>query len=79
MPGDKNAIRETHLRSVVKGIVWRLLGSFTTVIIVYLLTRELVIAAEVGGIEILAKIFVYYSYERIWNAIKWGRSTQILE
>ncbi|MCP4712065.1 MAG: DUF2061 domain-containing protein [Planctomycetes bacterium] len=79
MPGGKNYINDTHVRSIVKGIVWRLLASLATVIIVYAFTRELTIAIEVGGVEILAKLLLYYGHERLWNLIKWGRSSQVME
>jgi len=79
MPGGKNFINETHTRSVVKGLVWRLLASLATVIIVYAFTRELKTAFEVGGIEIIAKLLLYYGHERLWNLIKWGRSSQVME
>ena len=79
MSDGNNFIKDTHLRSVVKGLIWRLLASFATVIIVFIFTHELKIAFEVGGVEIIAKLLLYYGHERVWNLIKWGRSSQVME
>ena len=79
MLSDKNILVDTHLRSVVKGIVWRILASLATVILVYIFTRELVIAFEVGAVEVIAKLLLYYGHERLWNIIKWGRIQNKME
>ncbi len=79
MPGGKNYFNDSHTRSIVKGIVWRALASLTTVLIVFLFTNDKLVAIEVGGIEVIAKLLLYYGHERIWNLIKWGRSSQIME
>jgi uncharacterized membrane protein len=28
---------------------------------------------EIGALEVLAKLLLYYLYERAWNMIDWGR------
>lgn len=66
-------MNETHKRSVVKGLMYRILGSFCTVLVAYILLREPIKSLEIGGLEFLAKVFLYYSYERVWNIIGWGR------
>ena len=47
---------DTHLRSVVKGISWRVLATMVTTIVVYLYSGELMAAAIVGSFDALAKI-----------------------
>ncbi|MBN1766606.1 MAG: DUF2061 domain-containing protein [Sedimentisphaerales bacterium] len=71
--------KETHLRSIIKGVVWRMLASLTTIILVYLFTRKLQLALELGGIEVIAKILLYYGHERIWNVISWGKTVKAVE
>ena len=68
--------KEDHLRSIVKAVSWRLLGTFATVGIVYIYTGEVVLAAEVGIFELLSKICIFYAHERIWARIPWGSPTQ---
>gem|GEM_PF-1762510 len=69
-----NQMKETHMRSVVKGLMYRVLGSLCTVIVAYIFTREKIISIEIGGLEFLAKVFLYYTYERAWNFVGWGRT-----
>lgn len=64
---------ETHLRSVVKGISWRVLATMVTTFVVYVYSGELAAAAIVGSFDALAKVLLYWGHERIWQRITWGR------
>lgn len=66
-------MQETHKRSVVKGISWRLAATFMTMVISYLITRRIDLALEIGVIEFIAKVFLYYLHERAWLKLRWGR------
>jgi len=57
----------------VKALIWRLLASLTTVVIVLLLSGELELALTVGGVEAIAKLIVFYGHERAWSFVRWGR------
>ena len=63
-PGD-----ESHLRSILKGISWRIVASMTTVVIAWLVTGEVGVAFAIGSIEVFAKILIYYLHERVWLRI----------
>jgi adenylylsulfate kinase len=65
-------MRETHARSILKGVTWRVIASGTTMIVVYLITGNLALVASVGAVDIIAKIFFYYLHERTWGNIRWG-------
>ena len=64
---------ETHIRSFAKGISYRAVAIILSMAIVYFITKDFAISIAVGGFEIIAKVFLYYGHERIWNAIKWGK------
>lgn len=64
---------DTHLRSVFKGISWRVLATLVTTTVVFLYSGELTAAAVVGFFDALAKIFLYWGHERIWQCVTWGR------
>lgn len=64
---------ETHKRSVSKAVTWRIFATFVTMLVVYLFTREVALSAGIGLSDMLIKIGAYYSHERIWNRIKFGR------
>jgi len=39
-----------------------------------MLTGDLLIGVSIGCIEAIAKIFLYYYHERIWNNINWAKN-----
>ena len=68
MPAD------TQKRTVTKTLTWRITASFTTFVIAWILTDDLLIGATIGSIEAIAKIFLYYFHERLWNNISWEKN-----
>lgn len=63
---------EAHRRSISKSITWRMLASFDTFIVSFVITGRLVLAGSIAGAEILTKITLYYLHERIWAAVPYG-------
>ena len=65
---------ELKKRTLAKTLTWRVTASLTTFLIAWVLTGDLLIGATIGSIEAVAKIFLYYFHERIWNNISWAKS-----
>ena len=65
--------QETHTRSVVKALTWRILGTVTTTALVYLFTRRFSLSLAVGGLEFVSKIGLYWFHERVWDRLHFGR------
>ena len=65
---------ETQKRSIVKTLTWRVTASITTFLIAWYLTGDLLIGVTIGSIEAIAKIFLYYFHERIWNNVNWAKN-----
>ena len=65
---------DKHIRSVTKGLSWRVFASLTTMILVYAFTGKLALAAGVGVLEVITKLLIYYAHERAWNHITWGKT-----
>ena len=66
-------LTESPLRSAMKGFTWRLVATFTTILIVYFMTGEHDKAMKIGAIEFVTKFFVYYIHERAWVRISFGQ------
>ena len=64
---------ERPLRSIVKSISWRVIGTLDTVLISWLVTGEVTLALSIGSIELFTKMVLYFLHERLWNAMRWGR------
>jgi len=72
MPAVAQDLRESHLRSVLKALSWRIVATLTTGGIAYGITGEVDTAIMIGGIEFLLKIFIYYLHERLWQMLPRG-------
>lgn len=64
---------ETNSRSIAKAVSYRLLGSISTAIIVYVFSGNMKVSMGVGALDIVAKLALYYLHERLWNHISFGR------
>jgi len=70
----KRSTVETHSRTVLKTVSWRIVATLTTGIIVYIFTKEILLSLGVIGVEGLTKILFYYLHERVWNMVTWGKT-----
>lgn len=66
-------MKDTNLRSVTKGVSWRIFASIDTFILSWLIFDKPLHAGVIALSEILTKILLYYLHERGWNLIPWGR------
>lgn len=69
---------ESRLKSLVKGVCWRIIGTVDTLFVAFLITGDTVKSLSIGGIEIFTKIFLYYLHERLWSriSVQWWKKTQ---
>jgi len=64
--------REGHVRSFVKAVSWRTVGTIDTFIISFFVTGKASLAGGIAAIEVVTKIMIYYLHERVWAVIPWG-------
>ncbi|PRP67359.1 DUF2061 domain-containing protein [Nonlabens agnitus] len=65
--------QDSTMRSVIKSITWRVVGTMDTILISWILTGEVRTAFAIGGVELITKMVLYVAHERVWNRIKFGR------
>eukprot|EP00523_Entomoneis_sp_CCMP467_P016323 CAMPEP_0168776620 /NCGR_PEP_ID=MMETSP0725-20121227/6132_1 /TAXON_ID=265536 /ORGANISM="Amphiprora sp., Strain CCMP467" /LENGTH=105 /DNA_ID=CAMNT_0008826307 /DNA_START=65 /DNA_END=382 /DNA_ORIENTATION=+ len=63
-------MEESHTRSFVKGLTWRILATSTTTLIAWIITGQVDAALEIGLLEFVAKLVLYYLHERLWTQIR---------
>jgi uncharacterized membrane protein len=68
-------MRDSNIRSLFKGISWRIIGTIDTFVLAYIYFGDYRIAAPIAATEVFTKVFLYYLHERIWNTISWGRNS----
>jgi adenylylsulfate kinase len=64
---------ESHKRTFLKTISWRIIATLTTMVLVFIFTRKLSLMLGVGALDVILKMMFYYLHERAWNKIKYGR------
>ncbi|MEI6764043.1 MAG: DUF2061 domain-containing protein [Bacteroidota bacterium] len=70
---NRRKMKDTNVRSLVKGISWRAVGTVDTFLLALLFFGDLRLAAPIAATEVFSKILLFYFHERLWNVISWGR------
>jgi uncharacterized membrane protein len=75
MNTDSRALtfKESRTRSLVKSVSYRLMSISGTALLTWLITRSVGKTLSITIANQLFLIFLYYSSERLWNRIKWGK------
>lgn len=71
-------IRASHLRSILKGISWRVIATTDTIFVVWMVTClsgacSIENAFKIGFAEFLIKLAIYYVHERFWEKRRKGQ------
>lgn len=70
--GDSN--KQRHL---IKTVTWRFIGTIDTMLISWFVSGDPIVGLQIGIVEILTKMILYYLHERAWYQIDFGiRSRQ---
>jgi uncharacterized membrane protein len=70
------------IKSFMKSISWRIVGTIDTMVISYFITGKITLAVSIGSVEVLTKTVLYYFHERLWAHIHkiklkvWARSNE---
>ncbi|WP_152286357.1 DUF2061 domain-containing protein [Flavicella marina] len=66
-------VSDKPIRSLLKAISWRVVGTVDTLIVSLFITGEVGTASAIAGVDFVTKMILYFFHERVWNTIKWGR------
>ena len=58
------------IKSFLKTVSWRVIGTLDTMAISYVITGEIRSAISIGSIEVFSKMILYYFHERLWAKVK---------
>ena len=65
------------MRSLLKAVSWRIVGSVDTLLVSYFWTGDLGKALVIGSTDVITKIGLYYLHERAWVRIPLGTIRRI--
>ena len=64
-------MQDSHKRSMIKSLVWRIIGIFWLGGITWLFTRNLIQMSSITFIHHGIFLVVFYLHERAWNSSLW--------
>lgn len=73
----ESVYKESRLRSVLKGLTWRIVATSTIILIAYFTIGDISIAFQIGLVEFFIKLLLYYLHERAWQMVPRGGVRQI--
>lgn len=65
-------------RHLIKTVTWRCIGTMDTMLISWLVSGDPMVGLQIGVVEVLTKMILYYLHERAWYQVDFGiRNRQI--
>ena len=65
---------ETRLRSILKALIWQLMGLSVMTVVGVLVTGSATAGGMIAAINTAIGFLTYFCYERAWSRIRWGRN-----
>lgn len=78
MPTEEECLdRESRIRSLLKAVSYRLIGTLTTALVAWFVTGNVQAALTIGVAESVLKLGVYYAHERAWQMVPRGTISRL--
>ena len=61
------------MRTILKTLSWRVIGSASTFLISYIVTGQLMLATGIAITQMIVNTILYYIHEVVWNKVTWGK------
>lgn len=68
---------EQRKRSILKAFTFRVLIIIIDGIAIYLITKRLDLTIGITALSNFYRTIIYYTHERLWNKIAWGKQSTI--
>lgn len=69
-----NLVKETHLRTMSKAVVYRISTVITVMAVAYFIFNDLSVAGGMGLTAVIMGTSVYYLHDRLWLLLGWDRN-----
>lgn len=64
---------ETRTRSLIKSVLWTLIGLISMVLVGLAFTGSLAVGGGMAAVNAILGFLSYLIYERVWAGVRWGR------
>ncbi|WP_171174340.1 DUF2061 domain-containing protein [Ruegeria sp. HKCCD8929] len=65
---------ETRRRSVVKAVIWNIMGLATMTLVGLIATGSAAVGGTLAIVNTAIGLSMYILYERVWAGVRWGRN-----
>ncbi len=65
---------ETRARSLVKAVLWNVIGLAVMTLVGLAMTGSAAIGGAMAAINTAIGLSAYFLYERVWSQVEWGRA-----
>ena len=65
-------MKVTKLRSLLKTLSWRIVGTLDTMALGWLITGSPLVGLKIGALELITKFVLYYLHEGAWLRSTFG-------
>lgn len=66
-------MNDTPVRSIVKTMTWRIVGTFATGTVAFVMTGSIAAATSIASLQFVTNTLLYFVHERVWDSISWGK------
>ncbi|QIE58255.1 DUF2061 domain-containing protein [Rasiella rasia] len=68
----------SYKRHLAKTITWRLVGTIDTILLSWLITADAFVGLQIGLVETVTKLILYFLHERVWFKLNLDKNGRIL-
>ena len=72
-----SSFTKRKIRHILKTFSWRFVATLDTFLIAWLITGDSIIGIQIGLIETITKIILYFCHDKIWYRINYGLNRNI--
>ncbi|HIB46744.1 MAG TPA: DUF2061 domain-containing protein [Flavobacteriaceae bacterium] len=69
---------QSYKRHLAKTITWRVVGTLDTILLSWIITGDAVVGLQIGLVETVTKLVLYFLHERAWFKINLDKNGRIL-
>ncbi|MBZ0326142.1 MAG: DUF2061 domain-containing protein [Altibacter sp.] len=64
----------SYKRHLAKTITWRIVGTADTILLSWLITGDPMVGLQIGFVEVVTKMLLYFLHERMWFKINLSKN-----
>jgi len=74
MKTSHGAFMDTKKRTLIKAILWNVIGLASMLCVGFIATGSLSVGGAMAMVNTAIGLSMYVIYERVWSRVQWGRN-----